>query len=158
MEVISLTPETVDQYDKDILNTGNYKCLVKVYSPSCGHCKAMEPAWKELETSARQSGNLQGKIIELHAGVQDHFNPKFPISGYPTIVLLKEDGNVEKEYNGDRSAGSLLEFANIHMGGGSMNGGKRSKKSKKHKKNKRKTKKSKKSKRKSKKRSKKNRK
>ena len=116
MEVIRLTPETAGEHNKDVLNSGNYKCFVKVYSPSCGHCQAMQPAWDELENLAG-SLNASGKIVSLHSAVQDEYKPKFEIQGYPTLLIINEDGTKDIEYEGDRSAGDLKSFIEKHLGG-----------------------------------------
>ena len=51
MKVLDITPENVDDYDANLLNSGDYECFLKIHTPSCGFCKQLQPEWEKLEKS-----------------------------------------------------------------------------------------------------------
>ena len=50
MEALEITPSNIDKFD--IVN--DKRSFVKVHHPSCEHCIAMGPAWKELEKNFKK--------------------------------------------------------------------------------------------------------
>lgn len=83
--------------------------MILFYGEQCPHCHAIMPAWKE----AKQM--LAGKInlIDLETKQPSYKNHQ-PVSGVPTIRLYPNGAADTKnfvEYEGDRSASSLAQFA-----------------------------------------------
>ena len=73
----------------------------------CGHCNNFKPIWSQLENS-----NLKNKVefITLDSEVNKNEMKKYNISGYPTIILKKEDKHIE--YEGERSINAIEKFLN----------------------------------------------
>ena len=86
-------------------NFGNPKELVYFHMNGCGHCKRFTPIWDEF--SGKYNGEIKLKKLERNeAG--DMLN-KYEIQGFPTILLLDEQGN-KKVFEGDRSISGLESF------------------------------------------------
>jgi thiol-disulfide isomerase/thioredoxin len=87
--------------------------MVLFFSETCGHCKAMMPAWIEAESTLNSQGvpcqALEGKSI----------NPKrFGISGYPDVRFFPRGMNHPEDsvkYQGDRTTKSLVGFGHNEM-------------------------------------------
>lgn len=113
------------------MTTTKKRIVGKVYANWCGACKALEPAWKEME--AKVGGQVDVKEIESADQNEKikEFNKKhdtnLKVNGYPTMFSLNHGGSLEY-YNGDRSVEALVKWAL----GKEQNGGKK-KKSKKNK-------------------------
>jgi thiol-disulfide isomerase/thioredoxin len=71
-----------------------------VYAPWCGHCKKSMNDFK-------QAVEKSDKIRLINSDESPDIVRKYNIRGYPTI--LKSTGQI---YTGDRSANSILDFAN----------------------------------------------
>ena len=131
MKVLDITPENEDDYDANLLNSGDYECFLKIHTPSCGFCKQLQPEWEKLEEFAKSNGNDSVYIISLDANSKDKFNVQSEVHGYPTIIYLNKDGSVKNEYkSSDRSFDKLKEFL-FAQNPPMMIGGKR-RKSRKH--------------------------
>jgi thioredoxin-like negative regulator of GroEL len=88
--------------------------IVFAYSPGCGHCENMMPAWENLEkTASTMPHNYQ--LIKIRSDALPHINKKFSVQGFPTILSLHKGGKVHHEYNGDRSYPDLLRFLRKHL-------------------------------------------
>ena len=79
--------------------------FVAFVSPHCGFCHALKPTWDELST--RLVGNVRAATVDANA--ESELAARFAVNGYPTILLLA-DGRAY-EYEGERTADALLEFA-----------------------------------------------
>ncbi|KAK7492196.1 hypothetical protein BaRGS_00016493 [Batillaria attramentaria] len=85
--------------------------LVEFYAPWCGHCKRLEPIYREVALELRGTPVHVGKIdATRHSNVAAHFQ----IRGFPTIKFIKGDQSFT--HRGDRSKDSILEFANRAQG------------------------------------------
>ena len=110
MKFISITPENN--------NTGEFMevisqmpAFVKLYSPGCGHCVAMQDAWDALKGNAALK-DYDMAIIEVHADELDKINsPAVSVNqGFPTIRKVLKNGNLGKDYEGDRSTADMIKF------------------------------------------------
>ena len=110
MKFISITPENK--------NTGEFMevisqmpAFVKLYSPGCGHCVAMQDAWDALKGNAALK-DYDMAIIEVHADELDKINsPAVSVNqGFPTIRKVLKNGNLGKDYEGDRSIADMIKF------------------------------------------------
>ena len=74
-----------------------------VYSPSCGHCKDLEPVWGEV---IKKYGS---KIKSIDA--TNPANKEFikDIKGYPFIGYYSETGKIS-EYTGERTTAAISKF------------------------------------------------
>jgi len=104
---VDITDSTVDQYigaDKPV--------LIKFYSPSCPHCRAMQESYEE------GAGYFGDNFI--FGGVDCTANSKtcnaHSINGYPTVKIFLAKDKKGTEYSGDRSADSFCDFVEEHTG------------------------------------------
>lgn len=131
MKFISITPKNVTEYEK-IIEKQHLPSLIKLYSPQCGHCQAMQPAWDELKTNSSIHGMNVG-VIEVRNDALDSIKHETTknIMGFPTIRLIV-NGKIKKEYEGDRSTNDMVNFIkenledkNKNKNKGTQMGGKR---------------------------------
>ena len=88
-------------------NFGNPKELVYFHMTGCGHCKKFNPVWERFSQS--YNGNL--KLKKLERKEAGDLLQKYEVQGFPTILLIDEQGN-KKEFQGDRTVKGLESFVN----------------------------------------------
>jgi len=88
-------------------NFGNPKELVYFHMNGCGHCKRFTPIWDQF--SEKYNGEI--KLKKLERNEAGDMLDKYAIQGFPTILLLDEQGN-KKVFEGDRSISGLESFIN----------------------------------------------
>jgi thiol-disulfide isomerase/thioredoxin len=84
------------------------------YADWCGHCKSFKPTWNALKNIFDKHNITYN---EYEDSKDEAIIEKANISGFPTIMIEKEGS--EYQYNGDRSANSIIHevLPNIQMGG-----------------------------------------
>jgi len=110
MKFISITPEN-NNASEFILTTNAMPSFVKLYSPSCGHCVAMQKDWDNLNNNPELK-KYNMAIIEVHKDELDKINsPAMSVNGgFPTIRKVLKNGKLGKDYNGDRSTKDMVKF------------------------------------------------
>ena len=86
--------------------------LVKIYSPGCGHCVEMAPAWENLKKNPELK-ELNFALVAINANtVSDITLPGVKsFQGVPTIREIKKGtGEAGKEYEGNRSTEDMANF------------------------------------------------
>ena len=89
-----------------VLNSGKF-VLIEAYAPWCGHCKSLEPIYKELAewllpfSDKITIGKFDGTLNE-HA--------KMPVKGFPTIRLFKPNVENPVDYEGGRTLDDFMIF------------------------------------------------
>lgn len=85
--------------------------MVEFYAPWCGHCKALEPEWKQA------ASNLKGQVrfAKVDCTVEQQLGQRFGVQGYPTIKVFNYGLENKKDskavpYNGERTAAGITEF------------------------------------------------
>ena len=89
-------------------NFGTPKSMIYFHMNGCGHCKKFSPIWDEF--SSNYKGGLKLQKYEREEAGEDMLK-KYEIQGFPTILLVDEQGN-KKEFQGDRTVSGLESFAN----------------------------------------------
>lgn len=84
--------------------------FVEFYAPWCGHCKSLEPKWKEAAQTASKQG-CDVKFVAVDATVSPKIAQKYQIQGYPTIKLFGPNKKKPEEYQGAREAADLVSAA-----------------------------------------------
>jgi len=115
------TPETNDEpvkvivgntFDAMIINNDKF-VLLESYAPWCGHCKSLEPIYKELAQKLAHVDNLV--IAKMDATANEH--PSLTIKGFPTINLYKPGSKSSPEtFNGERNLEALVAYLEEQMG------------------------------------------
>jgi|TARA_B100001094_G_C17931673_1_gene671055 thioredoxin-like negative regulator of GroEL len=95
----------VDCLSRKVEGMSNPKELIYFYWDKCGHCKDFTPIWDEFVQ--KYQGPLTLKKLETkEAG---DLIKKYNIKGYPTVVLVDEQGQ-HKEFDGERTVQGLEVF------------------------------------------------
>lgn len=80
---------------------------MEFYAPWCGHCQQLSPKWKALAKS------LKGvvKVGAVNCDVHKSLCSQHGISGFPTIKALTPRSSTWTNYQGQRSAKALSDWA-----------------------------------------------
>ena len=97
-----------------LLNQENYEAFVAenpayavmVYAPWCGHSRDLLPKYEDA--AKQMAGNVP--FAKVDGTESEDLATALDIKGYPTILFVRR-GGVPAEYDGDRSAASLVKFA-----------------------------------------------
>lgn len=130
MHLKVLSPEDANKLSSR-LNNGNW--LVLYYANWCGHCQHMKPEWEKTVNNLKNNKNLN--IAEVESESMQHMNPKVEIMGFPSLKMYN-NGKQQAEFEGQRTADVIEEFALKHCSQSKTNkiSKKKSKKTKKNKK------------------------
>lgn len=85
--------------------------IVEFYSPYCIHCRNFMPAWKEAWSTFHEEGEgLHIRLVQVNCASDGDLCQAQNIQFFPTVRLYGPNG-VIKDYDGKRSAQSLIDFA-----------------------------------------------
>ena len=105
-------------------------CKIEIYTAEwCGHCKAfkgdsegmLDVNGTKVPSQFKILGDKMGndKMVnyvegtpECSSKMEERRNGGNPITGYPTILFVKDDEQVIKKYSGPRTAEKIAEFYN----------------------------------------------
>ena len=82
--------------------------LVLFHMNGCGHCKKLMPEWKKFE--ANNNSEIKTRAVEVNE--DPDLIKKHKVDGFPTILLLGENGKKLDTYDGPRTADGLLSYCN----------------------------------------------
>lgn len=86
--------------------------LIELYAPWCGHCKKLEPVYKDLAKKFKKHKNLV--IAKMDATANDAPD-NYSSSGYPTIYFAPANNKDSPiSYTGDRKLEDLVKFVKQH--------------------------------------------
>jgi len=93
----------------EVLNSSN-DVFILFYAPWCGHCQKMKPDWEKLATKYKSVEGLT--IAKIDATANDVEDPRFNVSGFPTIFYMSGEGEnrTVKTYDGDRDYKAFSEY------------------------------------------------
>ncbi|KAK0051354.1 protein disulfide-isomerase TMX3 [Biomphalaria pfeifferi] len=81
--------------------------LVEFYAPWCGHCKKLDPIFKEVAREL-QVTNSAVKVAKLDCTRYSQIASEFSVKGFPTIMFIH--GERTYTHRGDRTKDDILEF------------------------------------------------
>lgn len=84
--------------------------IVEFYAPWCGHCKALEPEYKQA--AAQLKGTV--KLGKVDATEHEQLGARFGVKGFPTIKVFgygaKSDSKAF-DYQAERTASAIVSYA-----------------------------------------------
>tara|TARA_Y100000389_G_scaffold198880_1_gene236220 strand:+ start:9076 stop:9477 length:402 start_codon:yes stop_codon:yes gene_type:complete len=91
----------------------NKTCYIGIFSKNCIHCQNMKPAWNVFKNKIKKLNN-DSYLIEIYGDninklKSDYLKNHIMFTGVPSFIKFK-NGKIIKEYKGDRSVKSLLNF------------------------------------------------
>lgn len=92
-------------------------CVARFHMEGCGHCTAMEPAWKSAISELRAQPNLEGAIIDFNSRAMSHAPSSIQsaVKGFPTILSLDVGGKIVGNFSGPREKDPLKQFSEKHF-------------------------------------------
>ncbi|XP_063781946.1 protein disulfide-isomerase A3 [Pseudophryne corroboree] len=92
----------------DLVNDDSKDVLIEFYAPWCGHCKNLEPKYKELGEKLANDPNIV--IAKMDATANDVPSP-YEVRGFPTIYFSPAGNkNSPKRYEGGREVNDFLSY------------------------------------------------
>ncbi|KAM7384892.1 hypothetical protein PAMA_011990 [Pampus argenteus] len=105
----------------DIVNDPGKDVLIQFYSPSCPHCKKLEPVYKELADRLYADPNI---VIAKMNAVDNDVPTGYDVQGYPTIYFAPMDKKDEPiRFEGGRELKDFLRFLKQEAGDSPLLGG-----------------------------------
>ncbi|CAM5087677.1 unnamed protein product [Natator depressus] len=92
----------------DLVNAEDKDVLIEFYAPWCGHCKNLEPKYKELGEKLSKDPNIV--IAKMDATANDVPSP-YEVRGFPTLYFAPA-GNKQnpKKYEGGREVSDFISY------------------------------------------------
>uniref|UniRef100_A0A8C8DEP1 Protein disulfide-isomerase n=1 Tax=Oncorhynchus tshawytscha TaxID=74940 RepID=A0A8C8DEP1_ONCTS len=93
---------------EEIVNDPEKDVLIEFYAPWCGHCKSLEPKYKELAEQLYSDPNIV--IAKMDATAND-VPQGFDVQGFPTIYFARADKKDQpKRYEGAREVKDFIKY------------------------------------------------
>ncbi|KAJ8000197.1 hypothetical protein DPEC_G00202340 [Dallia pectoralis] len=93
---------------EEIVNDPEKDVLIEFYAPWCGHCKSLEPKYKELAEQLYSDSNIV--IAKMDATAND-VPQGFDVQGFPTIFFSRAGKKDQPlRYEGAREVKDFLKF------------------------------------------------
>ncbi|XP_071400813.1 protein disulfide-isomerase A3 [Centroberyx affinis] len=91
-----------------IVNDDSKDVLIEFYAPWCGHCKSLEPKYKELGEKLASDPNVV--IAKMDATANDVPSP-YEVRGFPTIFFAPAGQKMSpKKYEGGREVSDFISY------------------------------------------------
>jgi protein disulfide-isomerase A6 len=102
-KVVKLTEKN---FRENVINSKEL-WFVEFYAPWCGHCQRLTPEWEKL------AGALEGiiKVGAVDMTTDQGAGQAYGIRGFPTIKFFGANKNAPVDYDRERSAREMINFA-----------------------------------------------
>lgn len=110
IRIISVGRENVDEANNLMMNK---HAMVEFFHPQCGHCKALEPTWKQMCFELKKNYKGDAIIAAVDCSQQDmlnRLNIEKSFRGFPTIAHMHH-GKHQHEFDDERTKEKLLAYA-----------------------------------------------
>ncbi|WAQ94277.1 PDIA4-like protein [Mya arenaria] len=98
-------------FDK-IVGDKSKDVLIEMYAPWCGHCKSLEPIYKDLAKSVKKEKNLV--IAKIDATAND-IPDAYKVEGFPTIYFAPANSkDAPLKFEGDRTVEGFKKYLEEH--------------------------------------------
>lgn len=97
---------TAANFNEKVLKS-NSLWLVEFYAPWCGHCKNLAPEWAKVAKALKGIAKVGAVDMDKHQSV----GAPYSIQGFPTIKIFASNKNSPLDYNGGRTAQSIVDDA-----------------------------------------------
>lgn len=103
---------SASDFDKHV--DGSENILVEFFAPWCGHCKNLAPEWDLAGKTFGPEDPI--KIAALDATTAQAIAQKYGVKGYPTIKFFPKGSTTPEDYNGGRTAETIIKWVNDKVG------------------------------------------
>lgn len=93
---------------EEVVLSKEHDVMLEVYAPWCGHCKKLDPIYKEF--AEKIASNTHVVIAKMDGTANESPVEGFDWSGFPTIFWVKAGATTPERYNGARTLEGLMEF------------------------------------------------
>lgn len=111
--------ELVGSNFASVVHDATKDVLVQFYSPTCGHCKKLQPTY---EAVAAKFADDEGMVVAQIDAVANDV-PGVDPEGFPTIILYAKGDTRGVEYDGSRDSHDLVQFVADARAGRNFVGG-----------------------------------
>merc|ERR1711899_61907 len=80
--------------------------MVEFYAPWCGHCKKLEPHYKQASETLKKDGIHLAKV---DASKEAELAKEHMVQGFPTLTVFKKGVKFE-DYSGERTADAIIAY------------------------------------------------
>ncbi|TVU29713.1 hypothetical protein EJB05_21293 [Eragrostis curvula] len=127
--LLLLSPTLAEEEAVLTLDTDNFSevvakhqfIVVEFYAPWCGHCKQLAP---EYEKAASILSKHDPPVVLAKVDSSDKKNKdlseKYNVQGFPTIKILRNQGENAQDYDGPRDADGIVEYLKKQVGPASV--------------------------------------
>lgn len=85
----------------------NHPGMLLIYADYCPHCHVFIPTFNKIQTIV---GDKFPMMSIEHSLISSSLNKALDFSGYPTIKFFDQQGNLIKDYNGERTEADILMY------------------------------------------------
>ncbi|XP_073003745.1 protein disulfide-isomerase-like isoform X1 [Typha latifolia] len=91
--------------------------VVEFYAPWCGHCKRLAPEYeKAASVLSKQDPPIVLAKVDANEEKNKELANKYEVQGFPTIKIIRNQGNDVQEYNGPREADGIVNYLKKQVG------------------------------------------